>query len=250
MILTCPDCATNYSTADEAIGPNGRTVRCSKCDATWFIEGEPINVPDEIALRDLEEAEDFAIGEEDLSSRVPQDYAPPKDASYSAEPGAHVLLRKRQEREQRGRKLVWVRAIWAAALLALLAAFGYGVTQRHNIVKKYPRTATIYKTLGLDMTRSGFSFEDIKTRNTLIDGQSVYVVNGTVRNLQNTASAVPLVEFSFLDVAGEPIATWLVDVEADTLDGGEAADFNANYPNPPLDAVSLRYRFVQDKISP
>jgi len=134
-------------------------------------------------------------------------------------------------------------------LLGLVSAFAYGVIQRHNIVKKHPSTATLYNAIGLDVTRSGFSFEDIKTRNTLVDGRSVYVVNGTIRNLQKTTSTVPLVELAFLDVAGKPIATWMVDIERDMLDGGETAKFAANYPNPPLDAVSLRYRFTQDEIS-
>jgi len=249
MILTCPDCATSYSAVDDAIGPNGRTVRCSKCDATWFIEGEPIHVPDEIALRDLETAEDFTVIDEDMSERVPKDYAPLTGETPNTEPGAHVLLRQRKESEMRGRKLRWVRAIWALVLLGLLAAFAYGVIKRHDIVKKHPSAATIYKSVGLDVTRSGFSFEDIKTRNTLVDGQSVYVVNGTVRNLQNSASSVPLIELAFLDVAGEPIMIWMVDIDAETIEGGASSEFNANYPNPPLDAVSLRYRFVQDKVS-
>lgn len=241
MILTCPDCATSYSADDEAIGPNGRTVRCSKCDATWFIAGEPISVPDEIALRDLEEGEDIEVPKEAFAAERPQ--------ITTAEPGAHVLLRQRKESEERGRKLVWVRLIWGLALLSLLAAFGYAVSQRHNIVKKHPGTATLYKTLGLDATQSGFAFEDIKARNTLVDGQSVYVVNGTVRNLQKNTSDVPLVELSFLDVADKPIAVWRVELDVDKLGGGKTTEFAANYPNPPLDAVSLRYGFAKETIT-
>ena len=249
MILTCPDCATSYSAEDDSIGPNGRTVRCSKCDATWFIAGEPINVPDEIALRDLEQTEDMTVAQEGFAAVVPREQAAQAGDSYAAEPGAHVLLRKRKESEQRSRKLVWVRLIWGLALLCLLAAFGYAVSQRHNIVKKHPRTATIYNALGLDVTQSGFGFEDVIARNTLVDGQSVYVVNGTVRNLQKKTSDVPLIELSFLDVADKPIAIWRVEIEVDRLGGGEAIEFAANYPNPPLDALSLRYGFAQETIT-
>lgn len=39
MILVCPNCATRYIVPDEAIGVNGRQVRCAACKHSWFQEG-------------------------------------------------------------------------------------------------------------------------------------------------------------------------------------------------------------------
>jgi len=36
MILTCPECATSYSTPPGAIGSEGRKVKCRKCAHVWF----------------------------------------------------------------------------------------------------------------------------------------------------------------------------------------------------------------------
>lgn len=36
LILTCPECATRYVAKAESLEPPGRTVRCSRCEHTWF----------------------------------------------------------------------------------------------------------------------------------------------------------------------------------------------------------------------
>ncbi len=39
MIIACPACATRYVVPDNAIGIEGRTVRCAKCRNSWFQDG-------------------------------------------------------------------------------------------------------------------------------------------------------------------------------------------------------------------
>lgn len=35
MIISCPNCSASFNVKAEALGPEGRTVKCSKCDHRW-----------------------------------------------------------------------------------------------------------------------------------------------------------------------------------------------------------------------
>lgn len=47
MILICPNCATRYLVPDEAIGVDGRQVRCASCKHSWFQEGARLALREE-----------------------------------------------------------------------------------------------------------------------------------------------------------------------------------------------------------
>lgn len=36
MLISCPNCATNFSVPDKALGPDGRTLKCAMCSHKWF----------------------------------------------------------------------------------------------------------------------------------------------------------------------------------------------------------------------
>ncbi|CCG41759.1 zinc-ribbon domain-containing protein [Magnetospirillum molischianum] len=36
MLITCPNCGTNFSIPDAALGTEGRKLKCAKCEHKWF----------------------------------------------------------------------------------------------------------------------------------------------------------------------------------------------------------------------
>ena len=239
MILTCPECSTRYLTKENAIGPNGRTVRCAKCDSTWFVASEA----DELSLKDNQSVVEDIVPV--ATASVPAAAEPAQSAPLDR-PGAHVVMRDKVDQDRRRRRLTSVGLIWAVPLALLFVAAILGYVFRQNIVNGIPQTATLYKAVGIDVTLSGLSIEDPITRSALVDGKPVLVVNGAVRNITTKAQDVPLVELSLHSKDGEPLVTWLVDTRKDKLGERERVTFVSEYPNPPVDAVKLRYRFADE----
>ena len=270
MILTCPECATRYLLSDaDRIGSVGRTVRCSKCQTSWFVSSDL----DELTLKDNEHAEilaqvqsapkvedpnldrrksshsDFKSG--GVSGRVedkPLDTRPENtdhntrfDTPYS--PGAHVGVRDRQDRRRRNFRLTIIGLIWGITLglLALAATLAY--LSRQDVIDKYPKAATLYRAFGIDVSAQGLAFDKPVTRSVFIDGSPVLVINGSVKNITTRTMSLPMVALSLHNTALEPLAEWRVEFANTELAKGKRSEFIAHFPNPPIDAVHLRYRF-------
>ena len=61
MILTCPNCDTQYVVKDGAIPPQGRQVRCANCKHSWHQD------PEAIAEMELQPSMEAEAGQEDES---------------------------------------------------------------------------------------------------------------------------------------------------------------------------------------
>ena len=71
MILTCPNCQTRFLVPDQAIGTDGRRVRCGNCQHMWFAEPDQAggDVPDEAPDQPVD---DTAPAAEDIAAPPPE----------------------------------------------------------------------------------------------------------------------------------------------------------------------------------
>ena len=244
MILTCPDCSTRYSTKPEAIGPNGRTVRCANCSATWFVAAEP----DIMELKEQQRAEEIvqetpipAASQTSFGNLGGDDGGGFEDRPVM---GAHVQIRDKADQRRRNQRLMGISMVWFITLGALLAAALLGYFLRHKIVERAPAAASIYQAFGISVKEKGLDFENPKTRNVVLEGQPTLVVNGHIRNYSDKTRQVPLIELSLVNTSGEKIVSWAVQPPQETIPAGERMEYISEYPNPPVDAASLKYRFL------
>lgn len=263
MIITCPECKIRYKTKAEAIGPNGRTVRCANCKATWFVpaEGDDITL-DTLALADIEREERMAAlrpvetppSTDTARSNAGVETAPKDQSSAQEErmkvpspkPRTSHNVRETVERTHSKRRFWNVMLIWLIPLLLLGGAAIGAYLLRQDIVQRWPQTASVYKGLGIDVSAPGLTLSKPATRYARIDGRPVLIVEGRVRNISKEAQDVPLVAVTLRNKSGERVANWNVELETRRLAPGAIADYMSQYPNPPIDVVDMITRFANE----
>jgi len=237
MILTCPDCATRYSTSAQAIGPNGRKVKCSNCETTWFVSAEP----DIMLLQDEENAQ-----------RVIQETPPEErfdsqnEVGFGAKPvtGAHVQIRDMADQRRRNQRLMGISALWFGTFGILFLGALLAYMFRQPIVERFPASASIYSAFNIDVKVNGLNFEDPKTRTVVLNGTPTFIVNGHIQNVSSEAREIPLIELSLVNASSETLASWVVQPSQPKLAAGERMEYVSEYPNPPVDMDTLKYRFL------
>ena len=232
MILTCPDCATRYLTKPEAIGSNGRTVRCASCSATWFVPAEP-DVLDLAATSGADPHLATETAKSYDSGLLPA-------AAGMATAGA---FRDKVERKKVRRRLFGVSMMWGVvlAILSVMALALY--LMRGPVVQKFPAAATLYQSLGIAVSENGLVFDRVVTRSAYIDGTPTVIIEGVVRNPDRIIHNTEAVKMSLHNGSGASLVSWLVELGEARIDPGAELEFVTQYPNPPIDATALRYKF-------
>ncbi|MEE9273021.1 MAG: DUF3426 domain-containing protein [Robiginitomaculum sp.] len=261
MILSCPDCETRFVVKDDAIGPNGRTVRCSKCSVTWFVAAEP----DVLELQDnqtnFEKADTEFHDHADISVQDAPDEFYEKGGTIkdnesakeilrevspviSPELAPHNAIRDKAEKKTVRRRLFGVGMIWLVTLALLAIAAFLAYLFRAQIVEKLPASRAIYQAFDIEATETGLSLYEVEGRHGANDSVPVFFVNGKIKNTDHNNRDVPLIKLAFVNANGEELASWIVEAKKNSLKPGEIIEFVSQYPNPPVDAVKLTHSFV------
>lgn len=233
MILTCPECATRYFVPDEKVGPGGRTVRCSACGNRWTAEGQA----------DLELFVDPEAG-----ASVKEEEAP-EETPVSALPGDELpkVFRQKATNERRVREAATVGVVWAGMAVAVLALALGAVVFRGSVVEMWPRTASAFAAVGLDVNRVGLEIEDVEAEAALQDGHAALAVSGVMRNIEDHPVKAPPLRVSLLNKAGKVIAVKLASPADPLIPPGETRHFALAILDPPTTAAVLEVSFELTK---
>jgi len=181
-----------------------------------------------------------------LSTSPPSETAPSSAATKDVSVGADVVMRDFVDREKLQRRRRTIRIIWAIPLVLVIIAAVIAVLNRQEIVNRFPTTASLYQSIGLEVRAGGLEIDPPNARTILVDGATVIRVESVVRNLTRTAKIVPQIELTLYGTDGQNLVQWYVDPNPDRIDPRGRLVFTSEISDPPAGAVGLRYRFADD----
>ncbi len=208
MILTCPDCETQYFAEDSTIGDSGRTVKCASCGHSWFIG--------------------------------PAGAASPAATVAGAHEAYRLKVRERRHRKSRNAAFTaWTvtGAIFATLMVGM-------VLFRKSVVTAWPQSATAFAAVGLEVNRFSLDFLDTEAERFFDGTTPILEVRGTVVNTSNSSVAAPQVRVTLLDDTGAQVAQAFTPVTPAKIPGKATARFSARIENPPFESFELDLTFV------
>ena len=231
MILVCPSCDTRYFTDDSHLGKEGRKVRCASCGHSWFAKP-----PDEGSIA---AAESTGLTRQQVE-RLRQTAA----ANAMARTGPHSEIRQREaKRRQRNRAMAGVIA-WAMGFAIFAGVASAAVVLRNQVTDAWPRTASLYKMVGLDVNRYGLDFEGVDAKRSFEGTTPVLTVKGWAINSTETARPAPQIRISLRDEGGAEITTWTDDLPAASIAPGERVEFSSRIVAPPVETYALMVSYA------
>ena len=232
MILTCPSCATSYFTPDDAIGANGRTVRCKTCKHTWRATLEE---PLELSASAPEEPVSFGRRDDPV----------PESLAETPAPDLPKAFRARAEQQRRLRRAATHGVVWAGVASGFAALLGAAWLFRVEVVEMAPRTAAAYAAVGLTVNPTGLDFEAVSARPMPNDPGKV-LVSGALRNVRDNERTAPPVRVALLDQHGAEIGHAIVRIDAAPVLPGKVQGFAVIIPDPGARGQGIGVDFVLD----
>lgn len=241
MILTCTSCSTRYYADDAAIGPAGRTVRCAACGFSWFAEPQ-------LELRTAAAEAPQAVRAE-APAQEPLTRERVERLRRAAEqpgpaPSAAAKFRAQQAERMRRERARAAAVVWTATAASLAASATGMIAFRQDVAEIWPRSASAFAALGLDVNVYGLEFYDLAVERAFDGPTPILLVSGEVRNIGRDDKLVPPVRVSLRDDNSNEIFELVNQITDQPVAAGSAVPFQIRVENPPADAVDLEATFA------
>ncbi len=232
MILVCPSCDTRYFADDSSIGKEGRRVRCATCGHAWHAK--------------LQEEGDVPVAPEDtgLTREQVERLRRTAQENSKARAGPHAEFRAREHAKRKKTRSRVVTIAWSVSGVIFVALLGLAVLFRNEVAEAFPRSASIFRLVGLDVNRFGLTLENVAAKRSFDGTTPVLTVTGAAVNLSDETRTAPELRVTLKDEAGKEVQTWTDKLAVPTLGPGERSEFTSRFEAPPVETYRLTVTFA------
>ena len=209
-------------------------MRCATCGHAWHAK-----LPDE-------EGETVVAEETGLTREQVERLRQTAAENTKARAGPHAEFRAREHAKRKRHHGRAVTIAWASGFALFVLAGGAAVLFRNEVAEAFPRAASIYKLVGLDVNRFGLTFENVQARRTFDGTTPVLTVNGSVLNGSEERLETPQLRVTLKDEAGNAVQTWTDKFAVPSLGPQERTEFASRFEAPPVETYRLTVSFVRE----
>jgi predicted Zn finger-like uncharacterized protein len=273
MILTCPNCGTQYVVKDDAIPPEGRQVRCAACKHSWHQDPEAAAAPDTVSKaiareEAVSEAQDQPREKESLAEATMID---PRSGPEAEERAYEEVMAEEQAdapipEAVAAEPVAGVAEDWkeppeaeaAPDMFSPFAASDEAEPRRRSplltvliiliLIVAAAAAFWFFAPIGLKarlgIAAAGTSPLALVTthmdRQQLESGNELLTVTGRVINPTGKEQDVPPLQAQLLGRGGKVVYSWTIAPPARSLPAGASASFNSAEVNVPPGGDELR----------
>lgn len=245
MFLTCAECETQYRLDAALLGVGGRKVRCTVCNHIWFqppeqAEDQPREEPPQEAPPEPQgDSVDRTFA--DILDRVNK---PPSDAAV---PEAVRMIERDFEIP-----VITARPMGMGPLqfgfftflllscLTLIPLF----LGKDEVVRRFPVTAFVYKTMGFDVRApgEGLRLQELQAESRSEGGKNMLSVKAALANISGNDQPWPAVEITLKSPYDAVMKTWRVPSGQGNILSGKSVPLEFETDDAPEGGVKIEMR--------
>lgn len=209
-------------------------MRCATCGHAWHAK---LQEEGETALA----ADDTGLTREQVE-RLRQT----AQANSKARAGPHAEFRAREHAKRKRAKGQAVSIAWISTGVLFLAGIGAAVLFRNEVAQAFPKVASLYRVVGLDVNRYGVTLENVVAKRSFDGTTPVLTVTGAAVNISDEPRPTPALRVTLKDEGGKEVQTWTDKLAVAQLGPGERTEFTSRFEAPPVETYRLTVTFAYD----
>lgn len=207
-------------------------MRCATCGHAWHAK--------------LPEDGDAPVAPEDtgLTREQVERLRRTAQENSKARAGPHAEFRAREHAKRKKTRSRVVTIAWVMSGVMFVALLGLAVLFRNEVAEAFPRSASIYRLVGLEVNRFGLTLENVQAKRSFDGTTPVLTVTGAAVNMSDEDRTAPELRVTLKDEAGNEVQTWTDKLAVPMLGPGERSEFTSRFEAPPVETYRLTVTFA------